>query len=147
MPTKRSYFAKRGEKKAKTILRAPGLLKPLIVKEMYRRGGRVHVGRSDKPGPDRDLYVIVAKALGVTDNERQLCVGDLYPDIMHSGRLEAERDAERNVWDYNMLVAVEHMKIKSRGTPWVVRGTPKGVWELTAAGRDYARRLLSQENA
>ena len=145
MLTERNNATNGSNKKAKTILRAPGLLKPLIVREICRRGGRVRISLGRNAGPDRDLYVIVARALGVTDEERKLCVGDTYDDITDSGRADPEKDSKRNVWDYNMLVAVEHMKLRERGTPCIKRGSPKGVWELTEEGNEYGRRLLSED--
>lgn len=83
----------------KSILRAPNELKPHILLEVHRRGGRVEIGDSRKPGKDRDIYVHVAETIGVTDEERQLTVGEIYPGLLTSGRANAETESRRNAWD------------------------------------------------
>jgi hypothetical protein len=122
---------------AKTILRPPGDLKPFIVLEIYRRGGRVDIGKS-KPGPDRDIYEIVASNVGVTVEERKLIIEDLWKGIHDPGRRKNPGDAKRNVWDYTMLVAVQQLK-EFQG--FVQKGGKPGVWELTASGMEYGRKL------
>ena len=118
---------------AKTILRAPNLLKPHIIAELRRRGGRSHVGERGKPGADRDLYDIVATCVGVTAPERELTLADLDPDYysrVAAGHRATDKDADRNAWDYTMLVAVQQMK----DAGLIAKGSPRGHWELTVRG-------------
>jgi hypothetical protein len=117
----------------KTILRAPSLLKPIIIRELCRRNGRAIIGRSNKPGPDRIIYDIVADELGVTKTERKAVIeGD--------DRI----DAGRNMWDYTMLVAVQQLKDREK---YMRKGSPNGEWELTPNGMEYGKQLLGLTNA
>lgn len=121
--------------KAKTILRAPNLLKPHILAELRRRGGTAEVGERNKPGADRDLYDIVAARVGVTETERELTLADLDPEYhlrVAAGHRATDNDADRNAWDYTMLVAVQQLK----DAGLIAKGTRRGRWELTARGAE-----------
>jgi hypothetical protein len=127
----------------KSILRPPNELKPLIITEMQRRGGRVEVAIGRKPGKDRDLFAIVAEALGVSEEDRKKTIGEINPEIFKSKRKDPEKDAKRNAWDYNMQVAVQQLKDPRFGGPFIF--SPKhGVWELTSAGDDEATGLIRE---
>ncbi|WP_406698485.1 hypothetical protein V5E97_06345 [Singulisphaera sp. Ch08] len=116
----------------KTILRAPSLLKPIIVREICRMGGQAHVGQSTKEGPDRIIYDIVAAELGVTEKERKILIDG-----------EHRSDKGRNMWDYTMLVAVQQLKDREKH---MLKGTQRGVWELTQSGMEFGRQLLGLSN-
>lgn len=116
--------------KAKTILRAPNLLKPHILAEIRSRGGVVEVGERGKPGADRDLYDIVATRIGVAPHERELTLVDLDPEYhsrVAAGHRASDNDANRNAWDFTMLVAVQQLK----DAGLIAKGTRRGRWELT----------------
>ncbi len=121
----------------KTILRRPALLRPIIVREIYRRNGRAIIWENNRPGPDRDIYRIVARELGVTEDELRLKMGDLV-DFSRTNR-KPSNDAGRNAWEYTMLVGVQHLKERDG---YLEKGSPKGVWELTPSGLEYGRRLM-----
>ena len=128
----------------KSLLRPPNQLKPLILVGIQRRGGRVEIAKGRKPGKDRDLYVEVAEALGVSVEDRNKSIGEINPEIYESKRKDIEKDARRNAWDYNMLVAVQQLKDHRFGEPCVV--SPKiGVWELTPPGDAEAQRLIREQ--
>ena len=121
--------------KAKTIIRAPNLLKPHILAELRRRGGSAEVGERGRPGTDRDLYDIVAESVGVTASERNLTLADLDPEYhsrVAAGHRATDKDADRNAWDYTMLVAVQ--QLKEAGL--IAKGTRRGRWELTVRGAE-----------
>ena len=124
----------------KSILRPPNELKPRILLEVHRRGGRAEIGESRKPGKDRGLYISVAETVGVTEEERMLTVGDIYPGIFTSGHQNAETEARRNAWDRTMLVAVQQLKDFRFGGPYI-QSPQRGVWELTRLGFREVERL------
>ena len=134
---------------SRTIIRTPADLKPIILAEIHRRGGRVVIGTSRKPGPDWDIYSIVAAALGVSAVDQQLTIGDRWPEILQSGRKAAARDAKRNAWDYTMLVAVQQLKdpkragTKRNSDDAYLHSPQVGIWELTNRGELEALRTAS----
>ena len=111
-----------------SILRAPKLLKPLIVRELFLRGGRATIEKGQEPGPDRIIYDNVADKLGVTTKERKELIDEAHP-----------RHAGGNKWNYTMLVAVQ--QLRQRGA-YMRMSTQRGVWELTSKGMDYGRKML-----
>ena len=114
---------------SKSILRAPKLLKPLIIRELFLRGGRATVAIGTKPGPDRIIYDNVADELGVTTEERKERIDEAHP-----------RHAGRNKWDYTMLVAANQLKAYGQ---YIRNSTQRGVWELTSKEMDYGRELVA----
>jgi len=127
----------------KSLLRPPNQLKPLTLVGIQRRGGRVEIAKGPKPGKDRNLYVEVAEALGVSEEDRRKTIGEINPDIFKSKRKDPEKDARRNAWDYNMLVAVQQLKDRFGG-PFIASSKP-GVWELTPPGDAEAQRLIREQ--
>ena len=132
---------------SKTVVRTPQQLKPFILAELYSRGGLGEIGTSRKPGADRDIYVTVAKAVGVSEEEQRQTIGERCPEIFNSGRTDVEKDARRNAWDYTMLVAVQQLKDpkragKKRDLRDAYLHSPQvGVWELTQRGTAAALRV------
>jgi len=129
----------------KSILRAPKELKAHILLEVHRRGGRIEIGESRKPGKDRDIYVHVAETIGVTDEEQRLTVGEIYPELLTSGRANAKAESRRNAWDRTMLVAVQQLKDYRFGGPFI-QSPDRGVWELTPLGIRESERLLEADS-
>lgn len=130
---------------SRSILRAPNELKAHILLEVHRRGGRVEIGESRKPGKDRDIYVRVAEAIGVSPEEQMLTVGEICPDILATRRQNAEAESRRNAWDRTMLVAVQQLKDHRFGGPFI-QSPDRGVWELTQLGIHKAERMLQVES-
>ena len=131
----------------KTVVRTPDQLKPFILTQVYRRGGRVEIGTSRKPGVDRDIYAVVAESLDVSKEEQRQTIGERWPEIHQSGRQDAAKDAKRNAWDYTMLVAVQQLKDPKRAgkkrdpQDSFIYSPQVGVWELTRIGYDTAKQL------
>jgi hypothetical protein len=127
----------------RTILRPPNQLKRPLMLEMLQRGGRVVVGLK-RTGADRDIYVIVAEAVGVTEKERQMTIGEIKPEIFQSQNRNAEQHARRNAWDYTMTVAVQQLKDHRWGGPFI-RSVKRGVWEFTPRGYELAKQFEGAE--
>jgi hypothetical protein len=95
----------------------------------------VRVGTGRCPGPDRDLYETLAAAMNVSAEQRKRTF------------FNAGTASERNCWDYNMLVAVARLRQGRGRPPSITTGTPVGIWQLTLAGRQWAKQLVEKHQS
>src|SRR5579862_6273577 len=125
--------------KETTTVRSSVKVRNAIIDEMYRRGGVVEVGTAEEPGPDWDIYDIVADRLHVAPEERLLSVGEKCPRVVHSDPTHAKR----NAWLYTMLVGCQ----KGRYHGFIQYSRQKGVWELTEFGMQCASNRIKAAGA
>lgn len=129
----------------KTVLVSSELIHAPLIEEIYRRGGAVEILDGTMPGKDRDIYDIVAEKVGVTEAQRRLRIIDIWPTILSESKNQtALQHAQRLAWDYTMLVAVQHLK-QPRPVAYLRKGTRRGVWELTDAGKQQGQQLIASE--
>lgn len=122
----------------KSVLRPIDEVKKNLVREMYRRGGRVHVGTKDRPGEDREVFDIIAANLGVTEEEKHLTLADIYPRVLTWKNGTSE--GKRNAWLKTLLVAVQKLRDNDKS----VLESERGYWELTVSGMRYGEKLTSE---
>lgn len=124
-----------------TIARSATLVLPLIILEVYLRGGKAEIGNRKNPGKDRDIYNNIAKRLGVTEEEMRLSGEDIYPLFGVSPITPDKRQrGNRNAWDLTMLPPTQH----ARRWGWLLSSEQRGVWELTADGMKEGERLATE---
>lgn len=119
------------------------LVEPRLVLWMWRKKGKVEVGTNQRPGKDRSfIYDGIAADLVVTQEERRLTIGEVYPPLFLPGRrANVQNDAKRNAWDYTLQVVIQHLRKQKYAQP----SEQRGVWELSEAGMQHGEELDARD--